>query len=127
MDRETCKALLENGVLQAYAEGREIQLWTGNERKREWTDANWCNFSQPPSSYRVKPTRVPFDANTIQPHLERWIYFDNGLSDIGATRIVSFGSVFGIRTGRGHEVSFEDLAANYKFLDTNEPCCYTLS
>lgn len=55
MKRENVKKLLENGVLQAYAEGKVIQVFS--ESLQEWNDCGEvCNLSVLPASrYRVKP------------------------------------------------------------------------
>jgi hypothetical protein len=53
MKRETVKALLENGILQAYAEGKEVEY---KHCKNEWKPAEELAFSDSPENYRIKPT-----------------------------------------------------------------------
>jgi hypothetical protein len=58
MNREKVKQLLESGVLQAYSEGKTIQVLDG-----EWKDIEGPSFGSPANYYRVKPEPVykPFD------------------------------------------------------------------
>jgi hypothetical protein len=53
MNKETCKALLESGVLQAFADGKEIEFW--NSVVKEWQTVIQSTFISPPEQYRVKP------------------------------------------------------------------------
>ena len=57
MKREDVKELLENGVLQAYAEGKVIQVFS--ESLQEWSDAcgeeEYYFFVLPARRFRVKP------------------------------------------------------------------------
>lgn len=60
MDRAKVKALLESGVLQAYADGKTIQMDRGyylNLTNRQWEDVGspTLTFQMPASCYRVKP------------------------------------------------------------------------
>lgn len=58
MKREDVKKLLESGVLQAFAEGRTIQVFS--EYGQEWVDI--CSevyfFPFPAERYRVKPEQL---------------------------------------------------------------------
>lgn len=59
MDRQKVKDLLEAGVLQAYAEGKTIQIDRGyfSLSDKRWEDAvsPTLTFQMPASCYRVKP------------------------------------------------------------------------
>lgn len=52
MDREKAKALLENGILQAYADGKTIEVASGDGWLAEQKE---LRFDCEPSAYRVKP------------------------------------------------------------------------
>lgn len=57
MDREKVAALLESGVLQAYAEGKAIQT-RKSLAPSSWVDAHTYSglvFTSPAAHYRVKP------------------------------------------------------------------------
>jgi hypothetical protein len=64
MTPENCKALLEAGILQAYAEGKEIQ-----KKRYDMFDA-WFTpdlpllFTDKPSLYRIKPEPKPHTFET---------------------------------------------------------------
>lgn len=52
MKRETVKALLDSGVLQAYANGESIEVYTGFD----WVLCTLeLDFDTEPHNYRVKP------------------------------------------------------------------------
>lgn len=53
MKRETAKALLANGILQAYAEGKEVEY---KHYINGWEPVKELDFSDPPENYRIKPT-----------------------------------------------------------------------
>jgi hypothetical protein len=53
MSPENCKALLEAGILQAYAEGKQIQLF--DDENSWFTICVPTNFIHSPSRYRIKP------------------------------------------------------------------------
>jgi hypothetical protein len=53
MNRETAKGLLENGVLQAYANGEIVQIKI--KRNNEWETWHEYNFDDEPECYRIKP------------------------------------------------------------------------
>jgi hypothetical protein len=52
MTPENCKKLLEMGILQAYAEGKEIEIYHRNNWTK-WEDG--YNFVASPENYRIKP------------------------------------------------------------------------
>lgn len=56
MNRETCKKLLENGVLAGWSSGKTIQ----HKEYGKWYDIGWddLDFSIPAENYRVKPEPV---------------------------------------------------------------------
>ena len=60
MDRAKVKALLESGVLQAYAEGKTIQVDRGYFKltDKQWEDVASPTFQMPAPCYRVKPEPV---------------------------------------------------------------------
>lgn len=74
MEREKVKALLESGVLQAYAEGKTIQVWSplflGQGEGAAlgcWADGGApLSFSRPSGDYRVKQ-EPKFDWVVIYP------------------------------------------------------------
>lgn len=51
MTPQTCKKLLEMGILQAYAEGKEVQTKSCDT----WASYGQYNFDSPPENYRIKP------------------------------------------------------------------------
>lgn len=56
MKREDVKKLLENGVLQAYAEGKTLQAYDAHTKA--WYDSSppeVMHFVMPAENYRVKP------------------------------------------------------------------------
>lgn len=56
MKREDVKKLLENGVLQAYAEGKAVQVYESTTNA--WHDSSPSHdlhFNVPAGNYRVKP------------------------------------------------------------------------
>lgn len=55
MDRAKVKALLESGVLQAYAEGRDIQLLNVFGGWEDMEPDDFLLFSLNADQYRVKP------------------------------------------------------------------------
>jgi hypothetical protein len=63
MKRETCKILLENGILQAYAEGKTI-VWNGKDIK----DDLEIGFYNPSDSYSIKkePEWRPFTCEELK-------------------------------------------------------------
>ena len=63
MKRETCKKLLENGVLQAYAEGKTI-VWSGKDIK----DDLELSFNDPSDWYSIKkePKWRPFNQSELK-------------------------------------------------------------
>lgn len=59
MTPEQCKTLLESGVLQAYADGKEIQLAYRAAKGKEWAtcDSGVLNLSDDRFVWRVKPEK----------------------------------------------------------------------
>lgn len=53
MNRETCKKLLENGVLKAFANGERLEYKGAGETS--WYDVSDPNFNGLPDQYRIKP------------------------------------------------------------------------
>jgi hypothetical protein len=53
MNRKTTKALLENGVLQSWANGEEVQLKV--QPQNIWETWHEYNFDSEPECYRIKP------------------------------------------------------------------------
>lgn len=56
MTREHVAALLKSGVLQAFAEGKSLEIKSGDY----WIEAiEFLNFEDKPEHYRVKPKPIP--------------------------------------------------------------------
>ena len=88
MTPENCKALLEAGILQAYAEGKEIQ-----KKRYDMFDA-WFTpdlpllFTDKPSLYRIKPEPKP---HTFETAIKAIAEHGTALVDPRGSRVVILG------------------------------------
>lgn len=66
MNKDNAKDYLP--LVQALADGREIQIWLGGE----WGDINDILFSEPVTKYRIKPEPKTFWANAYIDRTDRY-------------------------------------------------------
>ena len=122
MTREQAKELLP--IIQAYAEGKDIEMLTADN---EWIKATFPNFTLNPRFYRIKPEPKyrPFETkeecwNEMLNHQPfGWVISKNSGSYVSLGSITQHNNNVEITfsTNEGEHFSTERLFNNYTFAD----------